>query len=118
MGKKWVRPSAEFKAKVALEGLKGLKTVNALANQYQVPPTQIRQLLRQYFTKAIPMNKVSMEVVTAAVEPMLGFSNSLGGVHEADSSKPSISTQWCTYGLTSLFNRTVVLKHIRMKGVE
>ena len=33
--------SAEFKARVALEALKGLKTVNELARTYGVHPTQI-----------------------------------------------------------------------------
>jgi putative transposase len=33
--------SAAFKARVALEALKGLKTVNELASTYGVPPTQI-----------------------------------------------------------------------------
>ena len=33
MGKKRVRHSAEFKAKVALEAVKGLTTVNELASQ-------------------------------------------------------------------------------------
>ena len=47
MGKKRVRHSAEFKAKVALEALKGLKTANELAGQYQVHPTQISQWKRQ-----------------------------------------------------------------------
>ena len=32
MGKKRVRHSADFKAKVALEALRGLKTVNELAS--------------------------------------------------------------------------------------
>jgi transposase-like protein len=35
------RYSAEFKARVALEALKGLKTVNELASMYGVHPTQI-----------------------------------------------------------------------------
>ncbi len=47
MGKKRVRHNAEFKGKVALEALKGLKTVNELAGQYQVHPTQISQWKRQ-----------------------------------------------------------------------
>lgn len=47
MGKKRVRHSAEFKGKVALEALKGVKTVNELASQYQVHPTQISQWKRQ-----------------------------------------------------------------------
>ena len=33
--------SAEFKARVALEALKGLKTVNELASTYGVHPTQM-----------------------------------------------------------------------------
>lgn len=37
------RHSAEFKAKLALEALKGLKTVNELAAEYGVHPTQISQ---------------------------------------------------------------------------
>ena len=47
MGKKRVRHSPEFKGKVALEALKGVKTVNELAGQYQVHPTQISQWKRQ-----------------------------------------------------------------------
>ncbi len=47
MGKKRVKHSAELKAKVALEALKGLKTVNELAGQYHVHPTQISQWKRQ-----------------------------------------------------------------------
>ena len=47
MGKKQIRHSADFKAKVALEALKGLKTVNELACLYQVHPTQVRQWKRQ-----------------------------------------------------------------------
>jgi transposase-like protein len=35
------RYSAEFKARVALEALKGYKTVNELASTYGVHPTQI-----------------------------------------------------------------------------
>lgn len=37
------RHSAQFKAKVALEALKGLKTVQELAKDYGVHPTQISQ---------------------------------------------------------------------------
>jgi transposase-like protein len=35
------RYSAEFKARVALDAVKGLKTVNELASTYGVHPTQI-----------------------------------------------------------------------------
>ena len=47
MGKKRVRHSAELKGKVALEALKGMQTVNELAGQYQVHPTQLSQWKRQ-----------------------------------------------------------------------
>ena len=39
--------SAKFKAKVALEALKGLKTISQLAHQYEVHPTQISHWKRQ-----------------------------------------------------------------------
>jgi len=39
--------SASFKAKVALEALKELKPINALASQYEVQPNQISTWKRQ-----------------------------------------------------------------------
>jgi len=39
--------SAEFKFRVALEAVKGQKTVNELANEYQVHPNQISTWKRQ-----------------------------------------------------------------------
>ncbi len=39
--------SAEFKARVALEAIKGLKTVNELATEHGVHPTQIHQGKKQ-----------------------------------------------------------------------
>jgi len=47
MSQKRKRHSAEFKAKVALEAVKGLKTSSELAREYQVHPTQISQWKRQ-----------------------------------------------------------------------
>jgi transposase-like protein len=47
MSKPCRRHSAEFKAKVALEALKGLKTAQELARDYQVHPTQINQWKKQ-----------------------------------------------------------------------
>jgi transposase-like protein len=43
MGQKRKRHAAEFKSKVALEALKGTKTVNELSSQYGVHATQISQ---------------------------------------------------------------------------
>lgn len=45
MGRK--RHSSEFKAQVALEALKGQKTLNELASEYGVHPVQIAQWKRQ-----------------------------------------------------------------------
>lgn len=39
--------SAEFKAKVALEAIRGLKTANEIAAEYGVHPTQIAQWKKQ-----------------------------------------------------------------------
>ncbi|MBF6590583.1 MAG: transposase [Ktedonobacterales bacterium] len=41
------RHSSEFKAKLALEALKGQKTLNELASEYAVHPVQIAQWKRQ-----------------------------------------------------------------------
>ncbi|MCK4299210.1 MAG: transposase [Planctomycetes bacterium] len=41
MGSKRRRHSAQFKAKVALEAIKGVKSLSQLAAQYEVHPTQI-----------------------------------------------------------------------------
>ena len=47
MGKQRKRHSAEFKAKVALEAYRGLKTVPELAREYEVHPTQINHWKKQ-----------------------------------------------------------------------
>lgn len=39
--------SAEFKAKVALEAIKGNKTINEIASHYEVHPNQITQWKKQ-----------------------------------------------------------------------
>ncbi len=40
--------SAEFKAKTALAALKGDKTINELASEYEVHPNQISQWKKQF----------------------------------------------------------------------
>lgn len=55
MGKKRVRHSADLKA---LEALKGVKTVNELAGQYPLLPTQISQW--KYFV-ALTMGTIIRE---------------------------------------------------------
>ena len=47
MAGKRTRHSADFKARVALEAIKGMKTVNELGAQYGVHPTQVSQWKRQ-----------------------------------------------------------------------
>ena len=47
MAKKRNRPTASFKAKVAVAALKEVKTVSELASQYGMHPTQIHQWKRQ-----------------------------------------------------------------------
>ncbi len=42
------RHSAEFKAKVAIEAVKGLKTVNEIAAHFEVAPTQVSTWKKQF----------------------------------------------------------------------
>ena len=53
MSKPRKQHSAEFKAKVALEALKELKTVPELAREYTVHPTQINQW-RKHLRESAP----------------------------------------------------------------
>ena len=46
------RFSAQFKAKVAIEAIKGQRTAAELAGQYQVHPNQIRQWKKQLLDAA------------------------------------------------------------------
>ncbi len=52
MGKQRKRHSKEFKARVALEALKGVKTLSELASEYKLHPTQVRQWKAQVKTNA------------------------------------------------------------------
>jgi transposase len=47
MGKKHKTYSADIKARVALEALRGQKTVAQIASEYQVHPTQVNQWKKQ-----------------------------------------------------------------------
>ena len=47
MSKKRRNHSATFKAKVALDAIKGEKTLSTLATQYELHPTQIQQWKKQ-----------------------------------------------------------------------
>ena len=44
--------TAEFKAKVALEAIKELKTVSELAQDYQLVPNQISMWKREFLSNA------------------------------------------------------------------
>jgi len=46
------RFSAEFKAKVALDSVRGLKTLSELASEYRVHPNQISEWKRQLLKNA------------------------------------------------------------------
>ena len=45
--KKQRKFTAEYKARVALEALKGLKTISQIASEYQVHPTQVTNWKKQ-----------------------------------------------------------------------
>ena len=52
MGKTRKNHSKEFKAKVALEAVKGVHTLSELAGRYKVHPTQIAQWKKQLVQNA------------------------------------------------------------------
>lgn len=79
MSQKRKRHSAEFKAKVALEAVKGLKTSSELAREYQVHPTQISQWKRQLldtlpevFRSGKAAQQEAAETLTAALYEEIG----------------------------------------------
>lgn len=71
--------SADFKAKVALEALKGLKTINELASDHGVHPTQINQWKKQalddlpkLFSSGRSRQDKSQEELTASLYQQIG----------------------------------------------
>ena len=71
--------NADFKAKVALEALKGLKTINELASEHGVHPTQINQWKKQVldalpdlFSNRKSQRQKSQEDLTARLYQQIG----------------------------------------------
>jgi len=71
--------SPEFKAKVALEALKGMKTTSELASQFQVHPTQIstwkkqaRATLPEGFRRGGATKRKTEEELTAPLYEEIG----------------------------------------------
>jgi putative transposase len=82
MGTKRQQHSAEFKAKVALEALKGLKTVSELASDYRVHPSQINKWKKQLreeasgvFSGTGPSRKSSAEAEVVPLYEKIGRLN-------------------------------------------
>ena len=79
MGQVRKNHSKEFKAKVALEALKGLQTLSELASRYKVHPTQITQWKRQLsegapelFERGGTGRSVDAEALTAPLYQEIG----------------------------------------------
>lgn len=73
------RHSPGFKAKVALEAIKGIKTTAELASEFQVHPTQISQWKRQaqeglpgLFQTSSSRTEPSIETLTAPLYEQIG----------------------------------------------
>lgn len=65
MSNKRKQYSAQFKAKVALEAIRGEKTVSELASQYEVHPTMINNWKRQVLEEASSLFEKGIEPAKA-----------------------------------------------------
>lgn len=79
MGRTRKNHSKEFKAKVALEAVKGMQSLSELAARYKVHPTQIAQWKRhlvesapQVFERGRPGGGVDAEGLTAPLYQEIG----------------------------------------------
>ena len=78
MGKKRRKHSDEFKAKVALEAVKGVRTLSELSSTYGVHPTVIANWKRQLIERASELfrpdgaNGKSEEALTAPLYQEIG----------------------------------------------
>ena len=71
--------SADFKAKVALEAIKGLRTINELSSEYEVHPSQVNQWKKQVldelpgiFSSRRIQNQKEQEDLTASLYQQIG----------------------------------------------
>lgn len=71
--------SAQFKAKIALEAIKGQKTINEIAGEFSVHPTQIQQWKKQLlgelpeiFSKGRERKQKNQEELTAQLYQQIG----------------------------------------------
>jgi len=71
--------TAVFKAKVALEALKGIETTQTLAQRYEVHPTQISQWKKQLlegaahlFKRSLGLDKQEQETHESALYEQIG----------------------------------------------
>jgi transposase-like protein len=79
MSRKRKTHSPEFKAKVAVDAIKGLKTASELASQHQVHPTQISswkkqalEIVPEAFQRGRQKNTPSEEALTAPLYEEIG----------------------------------------------
>ncbi len=79
MGQKRRRFAAEFKAKVALAALRGERTINQVAAQYEVHPHQVsawkkqlEEAAREFFAEGRSRGKRSEEVEVGPLYEQIG----------------------------------------------